>query len=35
MSLKDKDVLMEKSPTTNEQEIIMDDPLYTLLKIQG
>ncbi len=30
--LKDKEVLIEKPPTINEQEILMDDPLYTLIK---
>ncbi len=32
MSLKDQEILMESSSTENEQEILMDDPLYTLLK---
>ncbi len=32
MSLKDQEILMEKPHTKNEQEMLMDDPLYTLLK---
>ncbi len=32
MSLKDQEMLMEKPPTKNEQELLMNDPLYTLLE---
>ncbi len=32
MFLKNQEILMEKPHTKNEQEMLMDDPLYTLLK---